>query len=221
MIAPTTAGLNSFLMPDSRRRRLISSARSANTCGGGTEGREPGPDATRTTWSTRPVQAMEQAVHSYRHVKALTERLVTDALAALEAGTPTPSGSTLTEFAQYGLATSSEQAALLHGWIEPDLLVLDDLSLARRIADVCVELLQAIDIIATSCAAPSSSPPTGWCRTGANTWATPPWPPPSSTASCIAAPGERVGDPDPSPCFVREAAAFSLRLGDTLCPPFF
>lgn len=49
-----------------------------------------------------------------------------------------------TEFAQYGLATSSEQAELLHGWIEPDLLVLDDLFLARRIADVSAELLQAI-----------------------------------------------------------------------------
>jgi len=49
-----------------------------------------------------------------------------------------------TEFAQYGLATSSEQAGLLQGWIEPDLLVLDDLFLARRIADVSAELLQAI-----------------------------------------------------------------------------
>jgi DNA replication protein DnaC len=49
-----------------------------------------------------------------------------------------------TEFAQYGLATSSEQAELLHGWIESDLLVLDDLFLARRIADLSAELLQAI-----------------------------------------------------------------------------
>jgi DNA replication protein DnaC len=49
-----------------------------------------------------------------------------------------------TEFAQYGLATSSEQAEQLRGWIEPDLLVLDDLFLARRIADVSAELLQAI-----------------------------------------------------------------------------
>ena len=49
-----------------------------------------------------------------------------------------------TEFAQYGLATSSEQAELLQGWIEPDVLVLDDLFLARRIADVSAELLQAI-----------------------------------------------------------------------------
>ena len=40
---------------------------------------------------------------------------------------------------------------------------------------------------ATSCAAPSSSPPTAWSRTGANTSATPPWPPPSWTGSCTAA----------------------------------
>ncbi len=49
-----------------------------------------------------------------------------------------------TEFARYGLASSQEQAQLLKGWVEPDLLVLDDLFLARRIADVSAELLQAI-----------------------------------------------------------------------------
>ena len=49
-----------------------------------------------------------------------------------------------TEFARYGLASTKEQAALLKGWIQPDLLVLDDLFLARRIADVSAELLQAI-----------------------------------------------------------------------------
>ena len=49
-----------------------------------------------------------------------------------------------TEFARYGLASAEEQAQLLKGWIEPDLLVLDDLFLARRIADVSAELLQAI-----------------------------------------------------------------------------
>jgi DNA replication protein DnaC len=48
------------------------------------------------------------------------------------------------EFARYGLASAPEQAELLKGWIEPDLLVLDDLFLARRIADVSAELLQAI-----------------------------------------------------------------------------
>lgn len=49
-----------------------------------------------------------------------------------------------TEFARYGLASAPEQAQLLKGWVEPDLLVLDDLFLARRIADVSAELLQAI-----------------------------------------------------------------------------
>ena len=49
-----------------------------------------------------------------------------------------------TEFARYGLASTEEQAEQLKGWIEPDLLVLDDLFLARRIADVSAELLQAI-----------------------------------------------------------------------------
>jgi DNA replication protein DnaC len=49
-----------------------------------------------------------------------------------------------TEFARYGLASASEQAQWLKGWIDPDLLVLDDLFLARRIADVSAELLQTI-----------------------------------------------------------------------------
>ncbi len=49
-----------------------------------------------------------------------------------------------TEFARYGLASTQEQAQLLKAWIEPDLLVLDDLFLARRIADISAELLQAI-----------------------------------------------------------------------------
>ena len=52
-------------------------------------------------------QAMEQGVHSYRHVKALTERLVTDALAALEAGAPTPSASTLTQ--QHALIRNADE----------------------------------------------------------------------------------------------------------------
>ena len=49
-----------------------------------------------------------------------------------------------TEFARYGLASQEEQAVLLKGWVVPDVLVLDDLFLARRIADVSAELLQAI-----------------------------------------------------------------------------
>ncbi|OGB13590.1 MAG: integrase [Burkholderiales bacterium RIFCSPLOWO2_12_67_14] len=48
--------------------------------------------------------AMEQGVHSYRHVKALTERLVADALAALEADAPTPA---LTQ--QHALIRSADE----------------------------------------------------------------------------------------------------------------
>ncbi len=47
-------------------------------------------------------QAMEQGVHSYRHVKAITERRVADALAALE---PTPEQPTLTQ--QHALIRSA------------------------------------------------------------------------------------------------------------------
>ena len=47
-------------------------------------------------------QAMAQGVHSYRHVKAVTERLVADALAALE---PTPEQPTLTQ--QHALIRSA------------------------------------------------------------------------------------------------------------------
>ncbi len=49
-----------------------------------------------------------------------------------------------TEFARYGLASTAEQAEQIKGWVAPDLLVLDDLFLARRIADVSAELLQSI-----------------------------------------------------------------------------
>ena len=49
-----------------------------------------------------------------------------------------------TEFARYGLASTAEQAEQLKGWIEPDLLVLDDLFLARRISEHAAEVLQAI-----------------------------------------------------------------------------
>ena len=48
------------------------------------------------------------------------------------------------EFARYGLASVPEQAQLLRTYGEPDILVLDDLFLARRIADVSAELLQSI-----------------------------------------------------------------------------
>ena len=49
-----------------------------------------------------------------------------------------------TEFARYALASNLEQATLLRAWVEPDLLLLDDLFLARRIGDAAAELLQAI-----------------------------------------------------------------------------
>lgn len=48
------------------------------------------------------------------------------------------------EFARYALANPAERAKLLRGWLEPDLLILDDLFLARRIADVGTEILQTI-----------------------------------------------------------------------------
>lgn len=41
--------------------------------------------------------AIEQGVHSYRHVKALTERRVAEALATLQAASPAPSPSALTQ----------------------------------------------------------------------------------------------------------------------------
>lgn len=49
-----------------------------------------------------------------------------------------------TEFAKFGLASPAEQAQLLRAYVEPDVLVLDDLFLARRIADVSAEVLQSI-----------------------------------------------------------------------------
>ena len=52
---------------------------------------------------------MADGVHSYRHVKALTERLVADALAALEAATPTPSASPSTLTQQHALIRSAEE----------------------------------------------------------------------------------------------------------------
>jgi transposase len=51
-------------------------------------------------------QAMDQGVHSYRHVKALTERLVADALAALESGPATPPASTASLIQQHELIRS-------------------------------------------------------------------------------------------------------------------
>ena len=49
-----------------------------------------------------------------------------------------------TEFAQFALCSASEHAALLRAYVEPDLLVLDDLFLARRIPEAAAELLQTV-----------------------------------------------------------------------------
>lgn len=49
-----------------------------------------------------------------------------------------------TEFGRYALANAAERTELLKGWVEPDLLVLDDLFLARRISEHAAEVLQAI-----------------------------------------------------------------------------
>ncbi len=49
-----------------------------------------------------------------------------------------------TEFARYGLGSTAEQAALLRSFVEPDLVVLDDLFLARRISEASAELLQTV-----------------------------------------------------------------------------
>jgi DNA replication protein DnaC len=49
-----------------------------------------------------------------------------------------------TEFARFALASPKEQTALMRAYVESDLLILDDLFLARRISDAAAELLQAI-----------------------------------------------------------------------------
>jgi DNA replication protein DnaC len=49
-----------------------------------------------------------------------------------------------TELAQYALCSAGEQAALMRTYVEADLLVLDDLFLARRLPEAAAELLQAV-----------------------------------------------------------------------------
>jgi len=49
-----------------------------------------------------------------------------------------------TEFARYALASDSERTELLKDWVTPDLIILDDLFLARRISEHAAEVLQAI-----------------------------------------------------------------------------
>jgi DNA replication protein DnaC len=48
------------------------------------------------------------------------------------------------EFARYSLADADERGRLIKGWVGADLLVLDDLFLARRISEHAAELLQAL-----------------------------------------------------------------------------
>jgi DNA replication protein DnaC len=48
------------------------------------------------------------------------------------------------EFARYAVASSTERTQLLQEWVAADLLVLDDLFLARRISEHAAEVLQAI-----------------------------------------------------------------------------
>ena len=49
-----------------------------------------------------------------------------------------------TEFARYALAGSQDRASMLREWVKPDLLIVDDLFLARRITAEAAEVLQAI-----------------------------------------------------------------------------
>ncbi len=48
------------------------------------------------------------------------------------------------EFARYALAEADERARLLKAWVGSDLLVLDDLFLAKRISEHAAELLQTL-----------------------------------------------------------------------------
>ena len=49
-----------------------------------------------------------------------------------------------TEFARHALSSSAEQAALLRSFVEPELVVLEDLFLARRISEADTALLQTV-----------------------------------------------------------------------------
>ena len=51
--------------------------------------------------------AIEQGIHSYRHVKALTERRVAEALAALQTASPAPPAPTLTQ--QHALIRNADE----------------------------------------------------------------------------------------------------------------
>jgi hypothetical protein len=55
------------------------------------------PSATRVASSTVPARAIADGIHSYRHVKALTEKLVADALAAIDKASPAQGELALTQ----------------------------------------------------------------------------------------------------------------------------
>jgi DNA replication protein DnaC len=48
------------------------------------------------------------------------------------------------EFAQFALADRAEQAQRLRAYVEPDMLLIDDLFLARRISEAAAEVLQSV-----------------------------------------------------------------------------
>jgi DNA replication protein DnaC len=49
-----------------------------------------------------------------------------------------------TKFARYALAQNQNRANMLKEWLSPDLLIVDDLFLARRITAQAAEVLEAI-----------------------------------------------------------------------------
>ena len=88
------------------------------------------------------------------------------------------------EFARHALAQADEQARLRKAWVGADLLVLDDLFLARRISEHAAELLQALVHLRyklrRSIVITSNRVVQDWGRhLGDATWVTPPWPRPS------------------------------------------
>jgi hypothetical protein len=56
-----------------------------------------------------------------------------------------------TEFARFALSTPQEQAGLMRAYVEPDLLVLDDLFLARHISDASRSTCSTTRSVWTAC----------------------------------------------------------------------
>lgn len=83
-----------------------------------------------------------------------------------------------TEFARYALGNATERIGLLKEWMEPDLLVLDDLFLARRISEHAAEALAIVHQrykLRRAIVVTSNRVVQDW---GA-AWGAPQWPPPS------------------------------------------